>query len=454
MNLKNLYLSLFVSSLLFMTSITLIGALVISYEVKQFGLYTESVTKMKQKVIMLGLLTEEKLDAYANKSAQDVIDSTEYNFPDSVYPLGEDKELDFVEAIARKAMHEAERFISSIYDREGILLYFRSYTGNKLIFDHPVEGLDREERVEFNEEWCKKNYSCLLSAWNDQLTDRILISNPFKTPYSGAMAFTIMSPVYLNGKLVGEFGEQVYLNSLYQEGKAIDVNINNGYKHILLFFPGYPWPHFAYSQTYMADNNNLIVYDYPLSKVVIDYSFLFLIYFTVAFAYFSKVQETREKRVELANAISNATKDELTGLFNRKVFREELFKRKLRTAPYSVIAIDGDRIKRINDKFGHHVGDEVIVIIAEAMRKVFRTTDYLVRTGGDEFVAILPGCSASKASMLEKKLQDVVKDNPLKKMEVDIRVSTGLAVSSEHESLQDVIMRADEDLYECKRKRC
>lgn len=108
--------------------------------------------------------------------------------------------------------------------------------GNKLIFDHPVEGLDREERVEFNEEWCKKNYSCLLSAWNDQLTDRILISNPFKTPYSGAMAFTIMSPVYLNGKLVGEFGEQVYLNSLYQEGKAIDVNINNGYKHILLFF--------------------------------------------------------------------------------------------------------------------------------------------------------------------------------------------------------------------------
>jgi diguanylate cyclase (GGDEF)-like protein len=204
----------------------------------------------------------------------------------------------------------------------------------------------------------------------------------------------------------------------------------------------------------MADNNNLIVYDYPLSKVVIDYSFLFLIYFTVVFTYFSKVQETREKRVELANAISNATKDELTGLFNRKVFREELFKRKLRAAPYSVIAIDGDGIKRINDKFGHHVGDEVIVIIAEAMRKVFRTTDYLVRTGGDEFVAILPSCSANKASMIMKKLQDVVKDNPLKKMEVDIRISTGLALSSEHEPIQDVIMRADEDLYECKRKRC
>ncbi|MCV5225476.1 GGDEF domain-containing protein, partial [Escherichia coli] len=75
------------------------------------------------------------------------------------------------------------------------------------------------------------------------------------------------------------------------------------------------------------------------------------------------------------------------------------FKRRLKTAPYSVIAIDGDRIKRINDRYGHHVGDEVIEIIADAMRKVFRTSDYLVRTGGDEFIAILPGCSISQSSM-------------------------------------------------------
>ncbi|MFM2583001.1 GGDEF domain-containing protein [Vibrio campbellii] len=121
----------------------------------------------------------------------------------------------------------------------------------------------------------------------------------------------------------------------------------------------------------MADNNNLMVYNYPLSKVVINYSFLYLVYFVAAYA----------------------------------------------------------------------------------MRKVFRTTDYLISTGGDEFVAILPGCSASKASTLEKKLQDTVRENPLKKMEVNISVSTGLAISNENESLQDVIMRADEELYETKRQR-
>ncbi|PQJ43268.1 hypothetical protein BTO00_14855 [Vibrio campbellii] len=84
--------------------------------------------------------------------------------------------------------------------------------------------------------------------------------------------------------MIGECDEQVHLDSLYREGKAIDITTNNGYKHVLLYFPDYPWPHVAYSQTYMADNNNLIVYDYPLSKVVIDYSFLYLVYFVAAYA--------------------------------------------------------------------------------------------------------------------------------------------------------------------------
>ncbi|HGY9593197.1 GGDEF domain-containing protein [Vibrio campbellii] len=452
MNLKNLYQSIFVALLLFITTITLVGGLVISYEVKQFGLYTKMASEMKQKVIMLGLLTEEKLAAYAGKSVQDVTDGTEYNFPDAIIPLGDSSELDFVEAIARKTIHQTERFTSSVYDQKEAVLYFRSYTSNKFIFERSMQGLANIKDT-FNAEWCKENDACAKFAWHDQLTDRILISNPFKTPYSDTVALSIVSPVYQGGKLVGEFGELVHLNSLYQEGKAVDVAVNNGHKHILLFFPGYPWQELAYSQTYVADNNNLMVYNYPLSKVVIDYGFLYLVYLVAAYAYFSKVHETKQKGIELASAISNATKDELTGLSNRKVFREEVLKRRLRSAPYSVIAIDGDRLKRINDKYGHHVGDEVLVIVANAMRKVFRSSDYLVRTGGDEFIAILPDCNFGNANALAKKLQNLVQDNPLKKMGVEASVSTGIAIAEENESLQDVIMRADEELYETKRQR-
>ncbi len=121
--------------------------------------------------------------------------------------------------------------------------------------------------------------------------------------------------------------------------------------------------------------------------------------------------------------------------------------------PFTVIAIDGDRVKRINDKFGHHVGDEVISIIADSMKKVFRSTDYLIRTGGDEFIAILPDCSESKSLILAKKLRAAVKENRLKSMDVEVSVSTGIAMSTEHETLNNVIMRADEDLYESKRHR-
>ncbi|HDM8165224.1 GGDEF domain-containing protein [Vibrio harveyi] len=452
MNLRNVYLSFFFAVLLFVTSMTMIGAMLISHEVKQFKIYTQGISKTKQKVIMLGLLLESELARYEGTSAKEITDATEFSFQDAIYKLDPKSELDFVEAVARKVLHEAEGYLSNVYERIDIVLYFRSYTGNKLILENAIDGL-QDLTEPFDIDWCKETNSCSLAAWKDQLSDRILISKPFKTTYSDSRAFSIISPVYFKGDLVGEFGEQIFLDSLKAEGKQLKVDINNGNKHIVVYFPHYPWPEFAYTQTYVADNNNLIVYKYPFSKILIDFGCLFFVFFVVIFAYYSKAQESKESKIQLANAISDATKDELTGLFNRKVFKEQAFKNKIKMTPFTVIAIDGDRVKRINDKFGHHVGDEVISIIADSMKKVFRSTDYLIRTGGDEFIAILPDCSESKSLILAKKLRAAVKENRLKSMDVEVSVSTGIAMSTEHETLNNVIMRADEDLYESKRHR-
>ncbi|MGI9920036.1 GGDEF domain-containing protein [Vibrio owensii] len=453
MNLKNIYLSFFFATLLFTTSMTMIGAMLISHEVKQFKIYTQGISKTKQKVTMLGLLMESELARYEGKTAKEIEDLTELSFQDAVYALEAGSELDYVESVARKVLHEAEGYLSNVYERIDVVLYFRSYTANKLILENPIEELKNLD-APFDIGWCKETNSCVMAAWKDQLADRILISQPFKTTYSDSRAFSVISPVYLQGQIVGEFGEQIFLDSLRAEGKALTVDINNGNKHVVVYFPHYPWPDFAYTQTYVADNNNLIVYKYPFSKILIDFGFLYLIMFAVIFGYYSKAQESKESKIQLANAISDATKDELTGLFNRKVFKEQAFKNKIKMTTFTVIAIDGDRVKRINDKYGHHVGDEVISIIADAMKKVFRATDYLIRTGGDEFIAILPDCSESKTLMLAKKLRSVVKENRLKSLDIDVSVSTGIAMSTKHETLSDVIMRADEDLYECKRKRC
>ncbi|GLR04937.1 GGDEF domain-containing protein [Vibrio hyugaensis] len=452
MNLKNIYLSFFFAALLFISSITMIGAMLISHEVKQFKIYTQGISKTKQKVTLLGLLMESELARYEGLTAQEISDITEFSIQDAIYALEPGSELDYVEAVARKVLNEAEGYLSNVYERIDVVLYFRSYTANKLILESPIDELENLS-APFDIDWCKETKSCVLAAWKNQLADRILISQPFKTTYSDSRAFNVISPVYYQGDIVGEFGEQIFLDSLTEEGKALKVDINNGNKHVVVYYPRYPWPDFAYTQTYVADNNNLIVYKYPFSKILIDFGFLFLIMFASIYGYYSKAQESKESKIQLANAISDATKDELTGLFNRKVFKEQAFKNKIKMTPFTVIAIDGDRVKRINDKYGHHVGDEVIVIIADAMKKVFRTTDYLIRTGGDEFIAILPRCSESKSLMLAKKLQFAVGENRLKTLNIDVSVSTGLATSSEHETLNDVIMRADEDLYETKRHR-
>ncbi|MCV5690655.1 hypothetical protein OFN32_41240, partial [Escherichia coli] len=76
------------------------------------------------------------------------------------------------------------------------------------------------------------------------------------------------------------------------EGKAVDVQISNGNKQMVIYFSGYPWPSFAYTQSFVADNNNLIVYMYPFSKVMVDYSFLFVIFFLATLAYYNKAHES------------------------------------------------------------------------------------------------------------------------------------------------------------------
>ncbi len=452
-NIKNVSLSLFIATTLFVTSLSAIGALLLSYETKQFHSYVENISKIKQQVILLGLLTESQLEQYQDTSIREIISLTNFSFQDAVYSLDPNEEFTYVEAVARKVFHQTEDYLANIYKNPSSILYFRSYTGgSKIIVERPLESLENNTAA-FDLDVCELEISCVLAAWKGQLTDRVLFSKPFKSIASGEHAVAIMSPVYYKEQMVGEFSTRLYLTDLYKEGKAVDAIVNNGNKQIIIYFPGYPLPNIAYTQSYMADNNNLIVYRYPFSKLLVDYSFLYILYFLACLAYFTKAHESNQNKIQLEDALTDVTQDELTGLYNRRLFNDDAFKARLDNGPYTVMAIDGNRIKRINDRYGHHVGDDAIAIIAESMQKVFRNSDYLVRTGGDEFLAILPDCCLSQASVLSTKLQDTVKDNRLKSLDIEISVSTGLATGEAQSSLEDVIIRADEELYQMKKQR-
>jgi diguanylate cyclase (GGDEF)-like protein len=155
---------------------------------------------------------------------------------------------------------------------------------------------------------------------------------------------------------------------------------------------------------------------------------------------------------ELANT------DELTGLYNYRhlsqVLGDEVDRARRYDHPLSLLMIDFDRFKLVNDTYGHIVGDQVLVETAQVLRDSLRSTDLLARYGGEEFSAVLPETEAEGALAVAEKLRMAVAEHEFL---VDGRpigplsVSTGFASYPEHaNSAQQLLSRADDALYSAK----
>jgi diguanylate cyclase (GGDEF)-like protein len=151
-----------------------------------------------------------------------------------------------------------------------------------------------------------------------------------------------------------------------------------------------------------------------------------------------------------------ATVDGLTGLYNRNHFFAEA-DRQLRLAwrhgwPIAAVMVDIDHFKRINDTYGHPVGDEVIRVVAGRLRDAVRDGDVLGRYGGEEFALVTPQPGTS-ASDLAERLRRVVSDDPVPTGagRLPITISVGLAPAGGGEpDLRQLLSRADEALYQAK----
>lgn len=131
-------------------------------------------------------------------------------------------------------------------------------------------------------------------------------------------------------------------------------------------------------------------------------------------------------------------------LLQREVERSRRYKR-----PLSLIVIDFDGFKHINDTHGHDYGDYVLQTISESIMGSIRETDVFSRIGGDEFVVITPETTSDEAVKLCEKLCQIVSETRLKKG-VKITVSMGVAELQSGESIDSFFIRADQALYEAK----
>lgn len=169
----------------------------------------------------------------------------------------------------------------------------------------------------------------------------------------------------------------------------------------------------------------------------------------------SEIKHSKDLEAELKR---QALTDPLTGLSNRRHY-EMLFERehercRRHKSPMTVGMIDLDHFKRVNDTYGHDVGDEVLKFVAKVMQLPLRQTDILGRFGGEEFIVILPDTSLEQAQAIAERMRRALEDDAL--MHGDVRISItatfGLTqVRADDVDLQDCVRRADDALYEGKR---
>jgi diguanylate cyclase (GGDEF)-like protein len=152
-----------------------------------------------------------------------------------------------------------------------------------------------------------------------------------------------------------------------------------------------------------------------------------------------------------------ASTDSLTGLPNRRYFLDvanrEVERTRRFSVPASVIMIDLDHFKDVNDTYGHATGDEVLRSACRTLRKSLREIDVLARLGGEEFVVMLPETNSEGALSAAEKLRGSLSNGTIDSghNEIKLTASFGVAqVSSDDQSVEEVLDRADSALYEAK----
>jgi diguanylate cyclase (GGDEF)-like protein len=158
---------------------------------------------------------------------------------------------------------------------------------------------------------------------------------------------------------------------------------------------------------------------------------------------FLQAREHDRQRRRLAHS---ARTDALTGLLNHSAFLARLDAELSENRTLALIALDVDRFKQVNDRFGHGAGDDALRGVADALQSVVRPGDLCARMGGDEFMLALPGTGPAVAQRVAERVQLALSAAP-------VTVSLGVAVSPDHATERGALMRcADAAMYRSKQR--
>lgn len=207
----------------------------------------------------------------------------------------------------------------------------------------------------------------------------------------------------------------------------------------LLFNYSDPKPYVEISQLWYSILN--------ISSGIMSMLTLFIGFSFIAF----EIMESKKKLIHLA------TSDSLTGIFNRREFfvrgQNEINRSSRYNTPLSLLMIDLDYFKRINDAYGHAKGDTVLKLFVGTCNNQIRSTDVFARLGGEEFGLILPESDNRKAQMLAERLRKEIEclSIPSESGDISVTISIGITTCTrKNSSLTKMMQDADKALYRAK----
>ena len=161
----------------------------------------------------------------------------------------------------------------------------------------------------------------------------------------------------------------------------------------------------------------------------------------------------QQLQIQLDENRSLAERDALTRIANRyrleKCLLEECDRAERFRVPLALVAMDIDDFKPVNDRYGHGVGDQTLIGVAERLESCVRTTDLLARWGGDEFMVVLPASNLDTAKELAERIRRAIKQSPIVN-DLNVTLSLGIVERRMGEPPAALVARADRALYRSK----
>ena len=234
---------------------------------------------------------------------------------------------------------------------------------------------------------------------------------------------------------------------------------------IMAFFTGVPLPlrkHLWIAVMYLPPTLLILFFHKEAPLPLYTSNVLYVVLLTVFSAYLlsMRIHGYRRAAFELLRvAEAQARTDALTGISNRRAFmawaRAELARFERNQAPVTVLMLDIDHFKSVNDRFGHDAGDNLLAAFARRIETDLRRYDQFARLGGEEFVVVLPHCNLADGTAMAERLRKSICDTPFLVNDSPLLMTVSIGVTRLHNGelhIDDALKRADAGLYAAKDK--